>query len=975
MTALRSSESGNLRSMVQNFGKLIQEMVSSFRPDYVIPLETKGAILLEMSLEAIRQNIQSPMRIVYPRAIYYMADEELRSSRFLIVDDVVFTCKSLRDVYLSLVSRGVSENHIRLTALLDFTSGAPGTDYHEDVHRRISFPQGLHMAVTREEALRLIHSRIMEERIPSTYDHLLFIGESIHPWNYEDVLSRAADQNRLLEYGRRGAYLTSSILVDDLFPGRWDFPPKIRLWYRPDQRTLRAAPTATPQVDRKHSWLQHSYEALHTEVQNLFLGGVRSNSDESRQYALYDSDVFTARAQLIPILSTYLSVCPALFRIGRTHLDRYFPGIANQVVAVAEECYTPDRAIEIPPRATAQNAENGPFGFLGAAKLMLAKTREAYERQARNGVPRKDWETQGFTGQEMLDLLQEFTAEQVHAAIDYCFDMNYVAAFLRKTGNWARAMRTTETPPVLHHAEVYAGTVIYSQSSPTPAWMIAKVFPIVANTGGGAFDGILVCRKGPFGDYSNVVMSETADLYWRDVPSDLWETRGEDTEKALVFVRNPNKELTAAGISRDPRIAVYRTPIEAALFLMKQFGRKGAILLNITTGQYGGTEYVTYNLEQILKYALSTQPSAAERLRQHREGAEEKLDLIREIYNREDNLLAKLRRRCSRLGQLAPLAKVEAESIVGQAKIFPEQKLYLVLEDLYQHIMAIVDARDQRDSERMSSGLGKLGISGETLDSRSTNPLTLLLRGTPHLVNWIYALSAQDRGQSLYDTHVYRPSINDGFRYILAYDLAGVRKDHAKNIGTKVTCIERLLNVVAENWIIAMGGRLSKTELNSGDNRYGFFRNLFDCVAASAWIAYHCHQLSFVNKLMPKASPFGMALTGGIVEDHARGNLSGRELDWTGHWLKGKLKPVLDDVAGKAGRQGRGYEESPVHFICHEEYRPQLPPEVCSSGKLYESHGDGVMLEVRPLDYRKYLEIYPTPWAHYDLASRESHGT
>ena len=92
MIEQRSSQSDNLHLLVQHFGRLIQEMVSSFCPDYLVPLETKGAILLEMSLETVRQNIPSHVRIVYPRAIHYMADERLQSGRFLIVDDAVFTC-------------------------------------------------------------------------------------------------------------------------------------------------------------------------------------------------------------------------------------------------------------------------------------------------------------------------------------------------------------------------------------------------------------------------------------------------------------------------------------------------------------------------------------------------------------------------------------------------------------------------------------------------------------------------------------------------------------------------------------------------------------------------------------------------------------------------------------------------------------------------------------------------------------------
>jgi len=281
--------------------------------------------------------------------------------------------------------------------------------------------------------------------------------------------------------------------------------------------------------------------------------------------------------------------------------------------------------------------------------------------------------------------------------------------------------------------------------------------------------------------------------------------------------------------------------------------------------------------------------------------------------------------------------------------------------------LEVLDACDKNDCERLSRYLRQLGILDDTVNTRNTEPQTLLLRVSTHLTNWICALSAQNRDQQPYDKHVYHPSPHDGFRYILAYDLAGVRREHAKEIGVQVTAIDRLLNTIAENWIIAMGGGLSKTDLNSGDSRFGFFRTLSECMTAAVWIIYHCEQLSFVNRLMPKSFPFGMAITGGVVGDDGRGNLSGGELDWTGHWLKGKLKPALEHIAGNAGRNGRGYEESPIHFICHQQFTPSLPADLALPGKRYTSDGDGEVFEIKPLNWRKYIEMYPTPWAHYSL--------
>lgn len=955
-----------MHAVVQQFGTHIQELASSLHPEYIVPLETKGAILLEMSLSSIRHKMPPSLRVIYPRAFHYMRTESLRSSNFLIVDDAVFTCKSLSDVYRSLKDRGVPESHIHMTAFLDFTCGEPNKDYHEDIYRRISFPRKIPSSITRQEALHFVHNQIITERMPSTYDHLLFVGEDVNSWQYDGILSSAADDNRLLDYGRRGAFLTSSILLDDLYHGAWDFPPKIRLWYHPGRRVLRAAPIASPCTDGSLSGPRPQSDSRPSEIEHIFLSNLGSESEESRRHALYDAMVFSARLQIIPQVKAYLSAGQVTAHIERTHLDRYFPGASERLVAIAENYEGQDSEDIVPPRPLPGNAWVEPFGFLRAARALLGLLREAYEAQGASGVVRKDFSNQGFTGQEVLDKLRDYTHEHIHAAIDYCFDMNYVAAFLRRTGGLARAMRATETQPERHHAEVYAATVIYSQSSPTSAWLIAKVFPIVTNTGGGTFDGIIVSRKGPFGDYSKVIMSEVTDLYWRDIPSDLWETTGTDEEKGLKFVRKPDKESEAGEISRDARIAAFRTPIEASLFLMKQFGRKGAVVLNITTGGYGGTEYITYNLEKILEQALSTDRIASEYLRQHREGVAEKLSLIQNLYDEKDNLLIRLARRCSRLSQLAPLAGAEAESIVRQAKVFPEKRLYSVLGELHSRIVSIVESCAHGDSTQLSSLLRSLGIQPLKIpDTQGGGVRTLLFRASPALINWAYALGARDRGQRHYENHVFRDSVDADFQFILAYDLTGERKVHARNIKVRVECIEHILNVLAENWIIALGGRLSKTDVNSGDSRYGFFRTLPDCLTAAAWIVYNANQLSFVNRFVPRLNPYGMAITGGVVEEGRRGNLSGRALDWTGHWLKGKLKQVQDEVASSAGRDGREYDNSAIHLVFHDQFRPELPKELCIGTKRYSSLSDEESFDVVAFDSKKYLEIHPTPWAHY----------
>jgi hypothetical protein len=943
--------------LIEQFGRHLEELIEHIRPSFVVPLETKGAILLEMCLSRIRHSVPADLKIIYPRAFEYLKQEELRLGRFLIVDDTVFSCTTLKGVNESLTNKGVSKSQIYMTALLDFTRGEPDKEYHEDIYRRILFPPLATADVTKDEALEFIHDMILKKRMPSTYDHLLFVGMDVNQWQYEAILSSAADTNRLLDYGRRGAFLTSSILLEDLYPGAWDFPPKLRLWYHSGDKILRVAPVASPQYDVPPSFLKMLPASLFEEIKKTFISNLGTGSDRSK--ALYDARVYAARLQMVPYIYLYLAQAGLPATLEVTHLDRYFPGFGEVLANMAESFRLKQIETQIPERHLGDDSNIEPFGFLNAAKTILIILKGVYEAQSQEGVMRKDFLSRGFTGKELFEKLSGYTHEQVHAAIDYCFDMNYAAAFIRKNGQIARAMRATETDPKRLDAEVYAAAVISTQRIPTPAWMINKVFPIVANTGGGKFDGIIVIQKGPFGDFSQVVMSEASTLFWKEIPSDLWETTGGDDEYSLMFKARGDKESEFAKISRDPRIAKYRTPLEAALFLMREFGRNGAILLNITTGEYGGTDYITYNLEMILKHSISKEET---KLLQDKQGVTEKLKLIRRLYEDKENLLTKLSRRCSRLGMLAPLAAAEAENIVKCAKIFPEKRLYDVLEELARLIMAMADSCQRGDRDGLSKNLLKLGIT--RAEAYGENASQTLYRAMGHLSNWLYVISARSCSASHYKEHVFHGMERASSLYILAYDLTAARHTHAESEGVEVARVTYALNTLVENWIIALGGRLSKTELNSGDLRYGFFTSFEDCLSAATWMLYHASQLPFVHRLFPRKTPFGIALTKGVIHEDTRGNPSAPLLDWTGHCLKGKLKEELDEVAGDAGRKGKTYEGSPIQVICYDEFPSSHLQGLPVKGRKHKLTTDGQSLEVVAFDVHEYLKTHPTPWAH-----------
>jgi len=956
---MSETDHSSVTRIISDFGKHLDNLIAKIKPDFIVPLETKGAILLELSLARIRHRLPKSLIIIYPRAFSYVPSERLKASRFLIIDDAVFSCNSLKEVHDSLIEKGVATGAIHFTALFDFTSGEPNKDYHSDIHDRISFPQKTYSGVTRQEALAFIHDQILNERMPSTYDHLLFEASSVKPWQYSRILSRAAEKNRLLNYFRRGAFCASAILLEDLFPGDWDFPPKLRLWYHPHLEILRVAPIASPMIKHPIAEADHNVG----EIEALFLKSLGDRSDKAQLVARYDAKVFSARLQMLPYIYDLLNDAGVWPTLEKKHLLRYFPELGHKLIEIAANVI---QGSEKPPSLPFNNLDKeseSVFAFLGTAKELLASLKEAYESQRELGIPRKDYKFMGYTGSELFERLSKYTREQIHAAIDYCFDMNYASAFLRSSDVLSRALRATEINPKYHHAEVYAATIIYSQSKPTPAWLISKVFPIISNTESGNFDGIIVSKKGPFGDYSEVILSESSTRYWRDIPSDLWEKTGSDEDKDLKFKRKQEKEEEAAILSRDSRIASNRTPLEAALFLCNQLGYAGAVLLNITTGKYGGTDYIAHNLEKILDYAISTDQISLKHIKQHKEGALFKLELINELYIEKENRLMRLTARCTRLGHLAPLAKAEAEAIVKRARVFPENKLYEVLHELAHAIISMAESSRQNKKGQLVKELERLGYSEAS--KYGDQAKRILFNAIPFINNFIYALSCRECSQNHYSSYIYHASKAGGdIRYILAYDLSGTRSVHAKKLEINVEHIDQILHHIAENWIIALGGKLSKTETNSGDLRYGYFITFEDCLQAACWILYFTSQLSFVNKFVPPECAFGIAITRGSVDEDTRGNLSSPTMNWTGHCLKGKLKLISDEIAGKAGRVGRGYSESPVQIIFWESF-PRFYAEALPITKETRSVTDsGEELIIAALDFKAYLEKHPSPWCH-----------
>lgn len=85
------------RNLLPGFAHWMLDQLERREPDYLIPVETKGARVLEAVLRYARDELGEPLAVpvVYASALAYMDPQELAASRVVVVDDSVRTGGSL----------------------------------------------------------------------------------------------------------------------------------------------------------------------------------------------------------------------------------------------------------------------------------------------------------------------------------------------------------------------------------------------------------------------------------------------------------------------------------------------------------------------------------------------------------------------------------------------------------------------------------------------------------------------------------------------------------------------------------------------------------------------------------------------------------------------------------------------------------------------------------------------------------------
>lgn len=933
-----------LTSRIKCFGEHIRNIVEERDINYLVPLETKGALLVDV---ACGENfLPASLTIVYPSALRYIPSSDMSSKRILLVDDIFFSGSHLKRVFDRIQTYGVIRDNIDCLALLDFSTGERDKDYEGDMHDRISENILPGLTLKRSETLLFLQNEMLEKTMPSVYDHLTIEVQEIGKDKYLNMLATFSDKNRLLYYGQRGAYQASSILLDDLFDGEWDVPAKVRLWYNPDKKTLRITPVGFiggNNASRNANLSKCLYEAI--------VEPVVSELPTEREEAEYEAVVLSGRLQQLILLRKTLHNLELDFALDNNHLNRYYPNlnVGERITNVLKEAEMTD----IPVLAEAHDDQD----YSAATSAVLRLIRQAWETQPVSH--RKDRIRDGYTASEIFSILKDYDTVALHAALDYCFDFHCLAVFRRRGPTaFSRCYRTTEISGNYLPEEIYGAVIIYSRKTPTPDWFINKVFPIVRSITPGRINfGHFVITKAYFGDITRIKQSEDSSYSWKDVQSELWDV--EEFGAGIQYKRkeDPQIEDKVKGFLDDPRLSGFRDTLAAVIFLLENGGRNAGILLDILTPGYGGADYIVYNLEKILSYGVM-RPTGdrTKSIQWHSKGADEKIDIILELFENDDNLAKKLMRRCTRL-QNSYIIQSLAEKAVKKARPFVSRKLYDALRMLKSGISGAVTAVDKNYFAGFEAALQSIGIKSI---ERSQNLRNVLAKASHTIYPILRAISGHTFCWQHYEQHVIRSQ--DNLTYILGYDLTGGRRQVVPN-GEELTRYDDELHKFIANWIIAFRGKLSTSGMNSGDLRFGFFDNLDKAINAGCWSLHHIEQLNYTNCFPIGPEALGIVIAQGSFKIDSIGNSSGPVLDMAGHWLKGKIdvRDQLDVASGKVGRKASGFPDSQLWILEHATFEIDRTrrPYIKNQRKL-QYKNDSINLS--PVDVTEFINAKQAPW-------------
>jgi len=235
------------RNLLPGFTHWILDELERREPDYLIPVETKGARVLEAVVRFAREELGEPVSVpvIYASALAYMDPEALAASRVVIVDDAVRTGGSLLR-HRERIERYGPTVIEALACVGDSTEAHPGADCYRSVD-----PDSY-----REHVWQLAEL-VVSRGLPPEVDHHLF--ELRLPGRLESswwALKALLGDHGTLTFDApdiEGETLQPITLHFPDFPGLrepgLDAPHKLRLFPDPVNDCIYVVPVSFPPLD------------------------------------------------------------------------------------------------------------------------------------------------------------------------------------------------------------------------------------------------------------------------------------------------------------------------------------------------------------------------------------------------------------------------------------------------------------------------------------------------------------------------------------------------------------------------------------------------------------------------------------------------------------------------------------------------------------------------------------------------------
>jgi hypothetical protein len=183
------------RTTLPAFAEWFAAHVDEYHPDYFVPVETKGARVLEAVDQYARRMLGNPLRVpvLYSPALNYFTDEDIRASRLLLLDDAISTGKNFERHRQRVLRHGGS--NLKMLACV----GLGDTEHDMPIKNEVECFAELDQARYRRMLWQL-SELVVSRGLPPEVDHhvfrLRFRGQVADLWpELVELLSRFGQLN------------------------------------------------------------------------------------------------------------------------------------------------------------------------------------------------------------------------------------------------------------------------------------------------------------------------------------------------------------------------------------------------------------------------------------------------------------------------------------------------------------------------------------------------------------------------------------------------------------------------------------------------------------------------------------------------------------------------------------------------------------------------------------------------------------